>query len=523
MSIPVINIEAMREWEKATWDAGISEKEVIDRVGRSIANWVQVRFKKGNILIIVGRGNNGEDGRAAARHLAFETRILEVTDPLKARRAFLKTLEKGPHFDMILDCIFGIGLNRSLSDNWCDLISEINRSSVKIISVDVPSGLNAETGKTMGEAIRAETTLCVGAPKLGMIQFSASEYVGYIRVLNDVGLVDFPMSSQNIYFGESADFASFSPLRKASDSKSDLGYLEIWAGSEGYHGAAILAARAAMRTRPGRISMQTFSEVYLPIASQLQQVMVQIWKPNSNFPISNSSNSNSNSDSSDSISDSSISESSNSNSSNSNSESSESSNFSKSSKCNYGKTAFLVGPGLAARSVKRFMGEALHHLWCQANCPVIADASALDLIPKGEIKTKATRVITPHSGEAARLLGCDSSDIERRRIESLRALSHTYGGAWVILKGTHTLIGRSEGRVFVNATGDPGLAQGGSGDVLSGMIAGLLANPRLHQNVEQSLQFAVWKHGLAAENLSRTSPNWIVENLPDAMFLNSEI
>lgn len=466
MAIPVISVESMRAWERATWDAGIAEEAVIDRVGKAIANWIQPRLRDdSHLLILAGRGNNGADGKAAARHLPPQTaRLLEVSDPARARESLCEALMQHPQF--ILDSLFGIGLNRALSKDWCVFMDIINQSSTSIISVDVPSGLDAETGEARGNAICAETTLTIGAPKSGMLQSSAAQYVGYIRVLNDVGLAAMP-SGDVLYFGENSDFVSFPPSRRAIDSKAHLGHLGILAGSEGYHGAAILAARAAMRACPGRITLETLPEVYLPIAAQLQQVMTRIWKPENQLAQQSS--------------------------------------------------AVLMGPGLASKSAKTIMGEALIQHWQQADCPVIADASALDLIPKGKIKMKFPRIITPHSGEAARLLDCHSSDIEKQRLQSLRALSCAYGDCWVILKGTHTLIGRNQGRVLVNATGDPGLAQGGSGDVLAGMIAGLLANPNLQTNVERLLQFAVWQHGKAAETLSQKRTNWIVEELPEAI------
>src|SRR5205814_10717253 len=123
------------------------------------------------------------------------------------------------------------------------------------------------------------------------------------------------------------------------------------------------------------------------------------------------------------------------------------------------------------------------------------------------------RVLTPHPGEAARLLNSSAQEVQSDRLGSLRRLSHDFGNAWIVLKGHQTLVGRSTGDVFVNSTGNPFLAQGGSGDVLAGFLSGLLAQPALQKDVLQTIRYAVWQHGLAADHLQISKPNWVVEDL----------
>jgi NAD(P)H-hydrate epimerase len=178
--------------------------------------------------------------------------------------------------------------------------------------------------------------------------------------------------------------------------------------------------------------------------------------------------------------------------------------------------AILIGPGLAAPSVPDVLKSAARKLWEQAPVPVIVDASALDWLPKpgkARLPENAIRVVTPHPGEAARLLDITSMDVQASRVEALRELSQRLGNCWVVLKGHQTLIGRNNGGVLVNSSGNPQLAQGGSGDVLAGYLAGLLAQPALQADPMWTIACGVWRHGDAADRLSPVRANWVVEEL----------
>jgi NAD(P)H-hydrate epimerase len=176
-------------------------------------------------------------------------------------------------------------------------------------------------------------------------------------------------------------------------------------------------------------------------------------------------------------------------------------------------SALLVGPGLAANRMADEVREFARRLWRGSEFPFIVDASALDLLLAGPYPKNFVRVLTPHPGEAARLLKTTAAGVQANRGAALRELSHKYGDCWVVLKGHTTLIGRSSGKIFVNSSGNPHLAQGGSGDLLAGYIAGLLAQPSLLANVETTLRYAVWQHGAAADQLALTQRNWTVEDL----------
>jgi NAD(P)H-hydrate epimerase len=365
---------------------------------------------------------------------------------------------------LIIDGLFGIGLNRPLADEWNKFIEAVNRSGIPILAVDVPSGLNADTGDpiTPGAAIEAAVTVTIGAPKTGLLAQNAWAFVGRLEVADDVGLTSCPHSSE-MNWTLPEDFRDFPQRRIVTGHKGVFGHLAIIAGSLGFHGAAVLAARGAQRAQPGLITLSTHESIYHAVAAQLQAVMVKLWTPDMKLPDTAS--------------------------------------------------AVLIGPGMAAPGLADSMALTVRRLWRDLSLPVIVDASVLDWLPHGPAAKNAVRVITPHPGEAARLLKAPVPQVQANRPESLREISRRFGNCWVVLKGHQTLIGRSEGKIFVNPSGNPHLAQGGSGDVLAGYIAGLLAQPALQSDVEKTIRYAVWQHGAAADQLQAARANWVAEDL----------
>ncbi len=176
-------------------------------------------------------------------------------------------------------------------------------------------------------------------------------------------------------------------------------------------------------------------------------------------------------------------------------------------------SALVIGPGLAHPHLEDFWKDYANEHWQSFPMPVIVDASALDWIKPGPTPLNSRRVLTPHPGEAARLLGTKVSVVQENRVAAVREISSKYGNCWVVLKGHQTMIGRNSGEVFVNSTGDPYLAQGGSGDVLAGFLGGLLAQPKLQAQPLKTIRYAVWAHGHAAEALTKRERTWTVEDL----------
>ena len=176
-------------------------------------------------------------------------------------------------------------------------------------------------------------------------------------------------------------------------------------------------------------------------------------------------------------------------------------------------SAVLIGPGLAAPDLPDELKMIVRRLWRDLLVPVIADASALDWLPSGPVPRNTLRVVTPHPGEAGRLLKCSPQQVQANRPHAVREISRRLGDCWVVLKGQQTLLGRSTGDIFINSSGNPHLAQGGSGDVLAGFLAALLAQPALQTDAARTLRYAIWQHGAAADALSAIRANWIVEDL----------
>jgi NAD(P)H-hydrate epimerase len=176
-------------------------------------------------------------------------------------------------------------------------------------------------------------------------------------------------------------------------------------------------------------------------------------------------------------------------------------------------TVVMAGPGLAFPEVPEQLKSFIRQTWRDSSVPMVVDASALGWLIPGPVTNEAIRVITPHPGEAARLLGITSQQVQSDRVQALRRLSERFGNTWVILKGHQTLVGRSTGEVFVNSSGNPYLAQGGSGDLLSGYVAGLLAQPTMASDPLRTIRYAVWQHGACADLLQASRSGWVIEDL----------
>jgi NAD(P)H-hydrate epimerase len=500
----------MRQWEKATWAAGKTEHEVIQQVGCLLAQRIlELTRPSDTIWILAGKGHNGDDARAAQPHLSHRNVLLmNVDDPQQGLAEFSQRLKAQGNGSVrwIVDALFGIGLNRALNEDWRKLIDAINGCGIPIFAVDVPSGLNADTGEIEGTAIKATLTFTLGAPKRGLLE--APAYCGRLEVAPEIGLVPCPFEAR-LNWTLARDFAGLPPRRDSVGNKGDFGHVAIVAGSLGYHGAAVLTAHGAQRAQPGLVTVFPQPSVYVPVASQLQSAMVHPWQAGTTLPKNCSS--------------------------------------------------ILFGPGLAATDLPDALKQDLRSLWHDSPIAMVVDASALDWLEPGPVASQAIRVITPHPGEAGRVLGVkvtptmitlppeetsqvltNSPNVGRSsslievgevnrmpdnskkkvlvpRLATLRTLSKLFGNCWVVLKGQQTLVGRADGDVFINSSGNPHLAQGGSGDLLGGYLAGLLAQPAWCADPLLAIRYAVWQHGAAADHLTGTQLNWTVEDLAQCL------
>ncbi len=462
MPIPVISVAQMREWEKATWAAGVKVEAVMRKAGAAVARLAERLTRlDDSILILAGKGHNGDDAVFAAEFISGRRcKLVRVIDPEASSTDIVEHLRQEP--SLIVDGLFGIGLNRPLSQAWMKLIEQINDTGIRILAVDVPSGLSADSGLPLDVAIRADHTITFGAVKQGMLKANAALFTGRIELAPDIGLEPCPFSTE-VNWTVPEDFNRFPPRRPISGHKGTFGHLVIAAGSPGYHGAAVLAARGAQRAQPGLVTVFTHEAARVPVSAQLQSVMVHWGNEELSLPETCS--------------------------------------------------AVLVGPGLASADVSEELKSATRRLWLESPLPVIVDASALDWLPEGDCPDGALRVITPHPGEAARLLKTSSAEIQNDRPKAVRELSRKWGGCHVVLKGHQTIIGRARAELSVNSSGNPYLAQGGSGDLLAGYLGGLLAQPQLQHQPDLTIRFAVWQHGAAADSLLTSRSNFNIEDL----------
>jgi NAD(P)H-hydrate epimerase len=470
----------MRAWEARTWAAGVAQDEVIRAAGRAVATVVRRRSRVGApVLVLAGRGHNGDDAAVAAGELDDrDVLLVRVQSPGGAGLA-LDWLERhaGRAGAVVVDGMFGIGLSRPIAGECAEVVSAVHRSGLEVVAVDVPSGVDADRGVVMGTAVEAAITVTLGAVKRGLLEERVARYVGRLELAADIGLVGAaPVPGDDeaaVLWTVPGDFEAYPPRRPAGGHKGTFGHVAIVAGSEGYHGAAVLAALGALRARPGLVTVYTDERCYVPVASQLRAAMVRPWRG-------------------------------------------------ERIEAN-GHTAVVVGPGLASARLPGNCRTEVARLWREARCPVVGDATALDWLPERVEADAGLRVVTPHPGEAGRLLGVMAADIQADRCGAVRRLSGRWvgGRTVVVLKGRHTLVGGgamgfAEG-IRVNSSGNSGLGQGGTGDVLAGYLGGLLAQSALAAEPLQAVRYGVWRHGWAADRLEETGGAWTVDDLVAAL------
>ncbi|NOQ15371.1 MAG: NAD(P)H-hydrate dehydratase, partial [Methyloprofundus sp.] len=341
--------------------------------------------------------------------------------------------------DIVVDGIFGTGLDRTVSGTFATAIAHINQLSVPVFAIDIPSGLHADTGNIMGCAINATMTITFIVLKKGLFTGLAADYCGLL-LFSDLAV---PQSIiQSVSSQESLLSLPMLAKRKASAHKGSFGHVLVVGGDYGYAGAVHLAAAAALNTGAGLVSVATRREHALQVHLFRPELMGHALEQLSDI----------------------------------------------SSLCDKA-TALVFGPGLAQQQWAQSIWPTLVAL----DLPRVIDADALNLLAK-EPSYSENWILTPHPGEAARLLHCSTADILQDRFKAVRAIQQQYGGVCV-LKGAGSLVCAGS-EVYINTTGNPGMASGGMGDVLSGIIGSLLAQK---YSLIEAAKTGVYLHGLAAD------------------------
>ncbi len=393
-------------------------------------HWPQAR----SIAVCCGPGNNGGDGflfASLAREAGFEVRVLALADTADGDAALARAAWEQqsstvsvdertqlPAADVYVDALFGIGLHRAPDGLAASLIEQLNASTVPVLALDVPSGLDADSGRCPGVVVHAEVTLTFIAAKRGLYTGHAADCVGLLE-LATLGVNAEPVPAPDAHLLRITGLAP----RMRSVNKGDNGHVLVIGGAPGMSGAARLAGEAALRAGAGLVSVATHPQHADTLNIGRPELMVRaVADADALAPL-----------------------------------------LSRAS-------VLALGPGLG----KDPWGVALWHAALAASMPLVLDADGLNLLATQTHRFTQSTVLTPHPGEAARLLGVQTTEVERDRFAAARALAARHD-AVVVLKGAGSLIAHPDGRLDVCPWGNPGMASGGMGDLLTGVIAALLA------------------------------------------------
>ncbi len=421
------------------------------------------RIYGARVVLLVGSGNNGGDALYAGAQLT--RRGAQVTalllDPERAHAGGLAALraaggrvsgdpEVVDQADLVLDGIIGIGGHGGLRPDVAALAARLEErrattGSPRVVAVDVPSGVDASTGQVAGAAVRADVTVTFGTYKPGLLVDPGAAYAGAVRLV-DIGLIgDLPTPTLTTL--QEVDVAALLPIPPRETDKYHRGVIGVVAGSQRYPGAAVLTVGGARRSGAGYVRVMGLRRVAELVRSYFPDGVVTEGMPSEAGRVK----------------------------------------------------AWVVGPGLDTdQDAQQRLDEVL-----AVEAPVLVDADGLNILARrGRLDRSAPTLLTPHVGEAARLLGTERAEVAARRLEHVRHLADVYR-ATVLLKGATTLIATPNGQVRVNATGTPWLATAGSGDVLAGFAAGLLA---AGLSPLDAGSVGAYLHGAAARIASAGSP-----------------
>jgi NAD(P)H-hydrate epimerase len=363
--------------------------------------------------------------------------------------------------DVIVDALFGTGLKTRLSGLLETIVADVNSMAVPVVAVDLPSGMSADTHEVIGPCVRAALTVTLAAPKLPLVLPPARLLAGDLIVADigiPFGVID-ALDGPRVELLTRESVRALVPERRPDGHKGDFGHVLIVAGSRGKSGAAHLAAEGALRCGAGLVTVATPASVQGVVASLAPEYMTEGLAETPDGTLAAGAG--------DQV-----------------------------ARLAEAADVIAVGPGLGtSEPVRSFVRE----LVARSTKPLVLDADAINAFA-GEPGLLTARegqqiVITPHPGEMARLLGTSPAEVQAHRLESARTLASTHG-LHVVLKGHRTVVATPEGRAFINPTGNPGMATGGTGDVLTGMIAGWLAQMK---EPEAACLVGVYLHGAAGD------------------------
>jgi hydroxyethylthiazole kinase-like uncharacterized protein yjeF len=495
MAAYVVTAVQMRELDRLTIEElGLPGALLMEHAGRAVADEVE-KLVPGRlrVAVVCGNGNNGGDGFVCARWLREHGHDASVVLGAGRPRAggdaalHLGVYERlgGPVLDVaaldaalagadaVIDAIFGTGLTRTIEGALADVIARVNAARALRVAVDLPSGLDADTGRVLGVCVDADLTVSFGFAKVALVSSPGFERCGVVKVV-EIGIpAGLPERLEvALTMGDAADAKARLPRRPPGGHKGTFGHLLVVAGSAGKTGAALLCASAGLRAGAGLCTLATPPEVRPLVEGRAWEVMLAELDP----------------------------------------ERPRDEALSALLELARGKRALAWGPGMPTSAAA---GELLRAALLVLEAPVVLDADALNHLARDTsilAKARAKVVLTPHPGEAARLLGTDVATVQADRVGNARRLADGTR-AVVVLKGARTIIAAPGGRAVINPTGNPGMGTGGTGDVLCGVIGALLA-----QGLEpfDAAVLGAHVHGLAGD-LARDARGEIGLNAGDLL------
>ncbi len=485
----VLTSKQMKKIDGATIEKiGILGPILMENAGYQIFENILTRFPEVNkekIVIIAGKGNNGGDGFVVARHLfnhgadpgvlllgsKGEVRgdaalNLRIADNIGIKIAEVRSLEdwnlkkeKMFHSSVLVDAIFGTGLAKPAEGLFAKVIEDINKSRAYKIAVDIPSGLSSDTFQIIGPCVDADLTVTLAAPKIAHIFPPAECCIGEL-VVADISIPGFLFDDEDLKLElvEKKTVLPYFKRRKKETHKGSYGHLFIVSGALGKTGAAVMAGKAALKMGAGLVTVGTPESCLPVVARSMVELMTEPLPETAEKTLSSGA-------------------------------------LKKVLSLLNGKDALMIGPGI---STHPSTSELVLSLIPKINVPVVIDADALNSISSKPDILKSLRkpaILTPHPGEFARLLDISTRDVIEKKLELVPQFAQKYG-IFLVLKGYRTIVATPEGQVFINPTGNPGMATAGTGDVLSGMVASMIIQEK---NLLEAVLAAVYIHGLSGD------------------------
>ncbi len=491
----LVTASEMQKMDRQTIESfGIPGRILMENAGLGATHFFLEQFKdaeKKKIGIVAGRGNNGGDGFVIARYLAQKgMRVtvyllsenqtvegdaaanLDLLFPLKVPVVEMPDLESFSsqktamrHEAIWIDAILGTGLRSDVKGFFREVIDFINQSNKPVFAVDIPSGLNSDTGQPCGTCIRADATATFAFAKTGHFLFPGADFTGNLKIV-DIGIP--PHIANNVrplqYLLTPDLIRSVFQPRPPDTHKGHTGHLLVIAGSPGKTGAAAMTATSAMRAGAGLVTLGIPASLNAILEVQVTEAMTEPLPETKKGALGKAS-------------------------------------FNKIMNLLSDKKCLTLGPGLGTTPETK---NLVHRLLQESTKPIVIDADGLNgLVGCTEIlkNLNIPIVLTPHPGEMARLMDTTAADVQKDRIRCARDFSKKYN-VHVVLKGAGTIIAHPDGKVFINPTGNPGMASGGMGDVLTGIIAGFMTQGH---SPEFAAHAGVYLHGAAADFLAKNT------------------